>query len=166
MLNRLNRSQIYVFWVAVCVILLAGGGTPALSAGQFELVDNMSVIEREGRVFQDHLFHGNHSLGVDRLSMLKAMLVKRFGPRLQGKRIVVDQFWVLEAVGRLKNDEPYWATLVVDIDIEIDNQGFGSDIVQLQLEKQDSKATKLTLTRVYTMAIDKLLDDMEKHWKP
>ncbi len=165
----MNRSKTFVFWVTVCVILLAGGATPALSAVQFELVDNMPVMEREGQIFEGYQFHGNHSLGVDRLSMLKAMLIRRFGPKLQGKRIAVNGFWVVEAVGRLEKDEPYWATLVVDIDIEIDNlydQGFSSGIVQLKLEKQDSKATESTLTKVYTMAINKLLDNMEKRWKP
>jgi len=182
----MNRSKTFVFLISVCVILLAGGSTPALSAVKFELVDELPAQDREGQNFPDFVLHGSQSIGVDLLSILKTKMLRRFGPRLQGKRIWFTDFSIMETTGRfaslgyssakyVPNVAPDWPILIAKIGVQIDGHFsnpagyktilmFGSGSVPLLLPFKDSKATKADLTKVTVMAIDKLLEDMEKSW--
>lgn len=118
--------------------------------------------------------HGDMSLQVNRLGLLQARLVERLGPQLLNKTLVLQKFYVMEATLRdsfvrdasgnmVPNEGPDEPTLVADIAVFVDAWPF-IGTTQLKLP-QGAKATRATLTRVTIDAIDKMLEDMEMHWK-
>lgn len=158
----------------------SGISTTQLQTVNFGLADKRNPAEREGYPYPNsplgqHIMHGDRSLNVDRLSILKTKLSERFGSKLNGKIIELTQFYVLEATLRdsfvktpsgkqIPNTGPFLPTLVSEVSITIDGDFFhGSVSFPMRLS---SKATKSALTIATTMAVDDLLKDMERRWNP
>ncbi len=150
-----------------------------LQTENFSLVDKRNPAEREGYPYPDsplrhHVMHGDRSLSVDRLSILKAKLIERLGSKLKGKVIELTQFYVLEATMRnafvktpsgkqMPNTGPFLPTLVSEITITFDDDFFhGSVHFPLSL---GAKSTKSALTMATTIVIDDLIKDMERRWE-
>lgn len=145
---------------------------------KFDLLDTRDPAEREGYPYPkspiSHVMYGDHSLGVDRLAILKAKLIERFGDKLEGKLIHLTQFYVMEATVRSSHikstsgkqipyDGPFLPSLIGEVTITLDGGFFhGSVIFRM---KQGSKATKSALTIATTMIIDDLFRDMDMHSK-
>ena len=145
---------------------------------KFDLLDTRDPAEREGYPYPkstiSYVMHGDQSLGVDRLAILRAKLVERFADELEGKTIHLTQFYVLEKAvrpsyiestsgKRIPYEGPFLPSLIGEITMTLDGGFFhGSVIFQM---KQGSKATKSALTIATTMIIDDLFRDMNMHSK-
>lgn len=143
----------------------------------FILVDKRNPAEREGYPYPKspikHVMFGDRSLNVDRLGILKEKLTKRFGSKLKGKTLVMNQFYVFEAVTRdayvktpsgqlVQNTGPFLPTLRSEINIQIDGFYFtGSKTLSLA---KGSGTTKASLELTTNMIVDELLRDMDKNW--
>lgn len=150
-----------------------------LNAAKFELIDKRDPAEREGYPYPkswfSYVMHGDRSLDVDRLSILQTKLIERFGSKLEGKIILLTQFYVMEKTVRpsfvktpsgkqITYNGPFLPTLISEITMTLEGDYFhGSAMLQL---KQGSKSTHSALTIATTMAVDDLLKDMERSWKP
>ncbi len=146
-----------------------------LNAVKFELIDKRDPAEREGYPYPNSWFsyvmHGDMSLNVDRLSILKTKLIEHLGSKLERKAIKLTQFYVMENTVKpsfvktpsgkqIPYTGPFLPTLISEISMEIDGDFFhGSTMLQM---KQGAKATKSALTTVTTMVIDDLIRDMER----
>ena len=142
---------------------------------KLELLDKRDPAEREGHPYPKSWFpytmHGDQSLNVDRLSILKAKLLERFGPKLDEKCIILKKFSVMEATVKpsfvktssgeqIPNPGPVVPTLIAEVTLSIDNHYFsGSFMLPLQ---QGSRATETTLNVATTKVIDDLIKDIER----
>jgi len=150
-----------------------------VGAAKFDLVDNRDAAEREGYPYpkgplspSSYTMHGDLSLDVDRLSILKTKLIERFGSKLEGKRILLKQFYVMEAKIRpivkdssgkqIFNNEPPVPTLISEINLSLDGNYFHGSVI---FPLQKGFSTKSTLTQASTMVVDDLINDIEKLWE-
>ncbi len=116
--------------------------------------------------------YGDLSLDVDRLSILKTKLIERFGSKLEGKKILLKQFYVMEAKIRpivkdssgkqIFNNEPPVPTLISEINLSLDGNYFHGSVI---FSLQKGFSTKSTLTQATTMVVDDLINDIEKLWE-
>ena len=140
-----------------------------------QLVDERPAAEREGFPYPNSTFsytmHGDRSLGVDRLQLLQVRLVERFGPKLAGKTIRLQKFFVLEATLRdsfvrdasgksVPNTGPYEPKLIAEIIVLIDQHFFGYSELKLP---QNSGATASALAKVTNELLDVMIRDMARH---
>ena len=157
-----------------------GKDVPSLQADRFNLIDQRDPAERGGYPYPKSWFsykmHGDRSLDVDRLSILKTKLIAQFGTKLEGKTIILTKFCVTEATVRpafvkdasgkqIPYTGPYLPTLMSEITLAIgDHYYSGSGTLPL---KQGSRSTKSALSTATAMAVDDLLRDMmrgESFW--
>ena len=150
-----------------------------VGATKFDLVDNRDAAEREGYPYpkgplspSSYTMYGDLSLDVDRLSILKTKLIERFGSKLEGKKILLKQFYVMEAKIRpivkdssgkqIFNNEPPVPTLISEINLSLDGNYFHGSVI---FSLQKGFSTKSTLTQATTMVVDDLINDIEKLWE-
>lgn len=140
---------------------------------KFDIIDKRDPAEREGYPYPkswfSYVMHGDRSLDVDRMSIFKTKLIEYFGSKLEGKQIILTQFYVMENTVRpafvktpsgeqVPNKGPFLPTLISEITIIIDGNYFhGSAMLPL---RQGSKATKSALTLATTMTVDDLFKDI------
>lgn len=139
------------------------------------IVDERPPAEREGHPYPNSWFsytmHGDHSLNVDRLSILKTKLLERFGAKLAEKLIVLQQFSVMEATDKdsfiitesgkqIPNPGPAVPTLRARITLSIDNDYFSGSSKLLM--PKGSRSSKSDLDVVTTKVVDDLIKDIER----
>lgn len=155
----------------------ADEGTSSLHAAKFNIIDKRNPAEREGRPYPNswfsYIMHGDQSLNVDRMAILKIKLLERFGSKLEGKNILLTQFYVMEATVRpsfyktpsgkqIPNTGPAVPTLISEITMSFDGNYFhGSDMLPLP---KGSRSTESTLTTATMKVVDDVLKDIARQF--
>ena len=140
---------------------------------KLDIKDVRPAAEREGFPYPNssikHVMYGDQALGLDRVLLLRAKMIERFGPQLLRQSLKLERYYVMEIVSRdsfvkdasgksIPNTGPYERTLAAQVQMWIDDQPY-SGLAELRLPSSGSP-TRRHLTDVTARAVESMLKEM------
>jgi hypothetical protein len=171
MITTPTLQSVFRYFVFAITVLL-NACTLAPPSPSFQFLDKRPAAEREGFPYPNSSFqykmHGDKSLGVDRLQVLRDRFRNALGQELTGKDVEIHHYYVMEANLRnsfvrdasgksVPNTGPFEPTLIATLHAVMDGCHFNG-YAETKLPP-NSKATHTTLMEVTDEAIQNALKD-------